>query len=130
MAAIGPACAADSPYPCGKLPPFFLGCLVDDFPATIVRTSGVLEGGFNVFGQIAGSGVELTSAAANSGAGHGETKAGVAAFTEPTEIARIAVRFVAVPMIDDEKPRRTAQGTLSGSGRAARGMVSPAPQRR
>jgi hypothetical protein len=108
MAAISIACAADSPYLFGKLPPFFLGCFVNDLPAFIVLTSGVLKGGVDVLGEIAGSGIELAGATANTGTGHLDSESGVAAFTEPAEIIGIAVGLRAVAMIDNEKPRRAA----------------------
>jgi hypothetical protein len=81
---------------------------MNDLPAGIVCASGVLKGSVDVFSEITGSGLELASAAADPGAGHGDAEAAVVCLAQPSEFFGRSVRFVAVLVVDHQEPPRSA----------------------
>ena len=83
----------------------------------------------DILGEIARAGVVLARAPSLACPGRSDSKACVTALAEPAEIIRRAVRLVAVLVVYYQEASRAAQSTLSGSGRAALGLVRPIPLR-
>jgi putative component of membrane protein insertase Oxa1/YidC/SpoIIIJ protein YidD len=102
-AAVSPPGAPSPPDFGGKLLALFLGGVMDNLAAGVVLASAVLGYGVHVIGEGTGAGIALAGSPPDSGARHGQTKAGIARLAEPPEIIGRAVRFVAVLVIDHDK---------------------------
>ena len=72
------ACSAPTPDFRREFLAFFLGRLVNDLTAGVVRASGVLYGCLGVLSERVSSGVILARADARACAGHGESKPSIA----------------------------------------------------
>jgi hypothetical protein len=83
----------------------------------------------DILGEIARAGIVLARALSLACPGRSDPKACVTAFAEPSEIIRRSVRLVAILVVYYQEASRATQSTLSGSGRAALGLVSPIPLR-
>ena len=118
-----------SPYFRRVLLAFFLGCLVDDFSASIMLTSAVLKGSLDIRRQSPSAGVVLTCAPSMTRPRQGDPKPDIAALAKPAQIVRRAVRLVAVNVVNDGKAARSAYRALGGQGRAAFWHVSSIPLR-
>ena len=124
---VGPVLASPSPDFLGKLSTFGFRCLVNDPPAFVVCASLVGQSRLDILGEIARAGIVLARAPSLACPGRSDSKACVTALAEPAEIIRRAVRLVAVLVVYYQEASRAAQSTLSGSGRAALGLVRMIP---